>query len=269
MAQNNAQDTTVFDTNALAQLRIVLVGAQHPGNIGAAARAMKVMGIADLALVAPERYPHADATARASGADDVLAGARVFDTLDDAISDCVLVIGTSARGRHTSWPRVDARTGAQRAVTVAAAYQPVALVFGRERSGLGNDELDRCQLHLQVPTNPDYGSLNLAAAVQLVCYELRMAAGARIVPQARHDSVRASDMEGLYAHWEAVLAASGFLDRDNPGVLMRRLRRLFNRAAPDRIEVNILRGALRALDPRRYGEHATNAPLDPGHQDPT
>ncbi|WP_423823661.1 RNA methyltransferase [Salinisphaera sp. SPP-AMP-43] len=237
------------DPIALARLRIVLVGAQHPGNIGAAARAMKVMGLADLVLVAPERYPDPEASARASGADDVLAAARVFETLDEALADCVLAIGTSARSRRTQWPLVDARTAAERAVATTAEG-PVALVFGRERAGLNNAELDLCQLHLQVPSNPEYSSLNLAAAVQVVAYELRVAAGHGISAGDVHEPVAIADMEGLYQHWQAVLVAAGFLDPDDPKMLMRRLRRLFNRAAPDRVEVNILRGALRALDPR-------------------
>lgn len=239
-----------FDPARLERLRIVLVGAQHPGNIGAAARAMKVMGLHDLALVAPERYPDPQASARASGAEDVLENAQIFKTLEEAIGDCVLAIGTSARGRHMQWPLVDARTAATRAVA-RSRDQTVALVFGRERSGLTNSELDLCQLHLQVPTNPDYRSLNLAAAVQVVAYELRMAAGDHPEAVAAHEPVSVADMEGMYGHWHDVLVASGFLDPDAPGVLMRRLRRLFNRAAPDRIELNILRGALRALDPRR------------------
>ncbi|KEZ75837.1 RNA methyltransferase [Salinisphaera hydrothermalis] len=237
------------DAAALSRLRIVLVGAQHPGNIGAAARAMKVMGLSDLALVAPERYPDAEATARASGADDVLAAARVYDSLDEAVADCVLTIGTSARTRRTQWPLIDARDAATRAVA-ATVNGPVALVFGRERSGLNNAELDRCQLHLQVPTNPEYSSLNLAAAVQVVAYELRVASGHGIAASPAHEPVPAADMEGLFQHWHDVLVAAGFLDPDEPRILMRRLRRLFNRAAPDRIETNILRGALRALDPR-------------------
>ena len=170
------QQSPVFDESRLARLRIVLVGAQHPGNIGAAARAMKVMGLHDLALVAPERYPDPEALARASGADDVLEAAKVYDTLEEAIGDCTLAIGASARRRHMHWPLVDARTAAVRAIELAQD-QNVALVFGRERSGLENAELDLCQLHLQVPTNPEYRSLNLAAAVQVVAYELRMAAG--------------------------------------------------------------------------------------------
>lgn len=243
-------ETAVFDESRLARLRIVLVGAQHPGNIGAAARAMKVMGLHDLALVAPERYPDPEAIARASGADDVLENAGVYDTLEEAIGDCVLAIGASARRRHMHWPLVDARTAATRAIELAHD-QNVALVFGRERSGLENAELDLCQLHLQVPTNPAYRSLNLAAAVQVVAYELRMAAGDTPEAAPAHEPVATSDMEGLFGHWQDVLGASGFLDTRNPGHLMRRLRRLFNRASPDRIEVNILRGALRSLDPRR------------------
>lgn len=239
-----------FDPARLEHLRIVLVGAQHPGNIGAAARAMKVMGLHDLALVAPERYPDPQANARASGADDVLESARVYATLEEAIGDCGLAIGTSARGRHMQWPLVDARTAAARAIE-SSCDQTVALVFGRERSGLANAELDLCQLHLQVPTNPDYRSLNLAAAVQVVAYELRMAAGDRPEAVSAHEPVSIQDMEGLYGHWDEVLVASGFLDPEVPGVLMRRIRRLFNRAAPDRVELNILRGALRALDPRQ------------------
>lgn len=238
----------------LARLRVVLVAPQHPGNIGAAARAMKVMGLSDLTLVAPEDYPAPEATARASGAGDVLEAAPVHATLDRAIADCVLAIGASARTRHTAWPLLDARAAAGQAVSRAVEGQRVALVFGRERSGLSNDELDLCQLHLRVPTNPDYGSLNLAAAVQVVCYELRMAAGDRVAPpasaEAQTNAVATADMEGLYTHLADVLTASGFLDPAQPKLLMRRLRRLFNRAAPDRIELNILRGALRSLDPR-------------------
>src|SRR5699024_3926997 len=153
---------------SLTRLRIVLVAAQHPGNIGATARAMKVMGLSDLALVTPQHYPHPQAQARASGADDVLNAARVHSSLDQAIADCTLVIGTSARARHTDWPLLDARAAAGRAMKQAHSGQRVALVFGRERSGLTNDELDRCRILLRIPTNPDYASLNLAAAVQVV-----------------------------------------------------------------------------------------------------
>lgn len=237
------------DADILSRLRIVLVGAQHPGNIGAAARAMKVMGLGDLVLVAPERYPDAEASARASGAEDVLNAARVVDTLDEALADTVLAIGTSARTRRTEWPLIDARAAAEKAVATASGG-PTAIVFGRERAGLENSELERCQLHLQIPANPDYSSLNLAAAVQVIAYELRVAAGAGVAGEAVHEPVSGRDMEGLFDHWQGVLEASGFLDPAEPMLLMRRLRRLFYRAAPDRVEINILRGALRSLDPR-------------------
>lgn len=247
---NQKTDTRIApNADCLNRLRIVLVGAQHPGNIGAAARAMKVMGLSDLALVTPERYPDPEAVARASGADDVLERAQVFATLDEALADCLLAVGTSARARHTRWPMESPRKAAGHAVA-ATVNGPVAIVFGRERSGLENAELDRCQLHLQIPANPDYGSLNLAAAVQVVAYELRLAAGADISPVPASVPVPRSDMEGLYRHWRAVLTASGFLDPAEPRILMRRLRRLFDRAAPDRVELNILRGALRSLDPQ-------------------
>lgn len=242
-----------LDNDVLTRLRIVLVAPQHPGNIGAAARAMKVMGLTDLALVTPQEFPSHEAQARASGADDVLAAAQVCTTLDEALGDCTLAIGTSARTRHTQWPLLDVRAAAERAVSRAGTDERVALVFGRERSGLTNEELDRCQIHLRIPTNPDYASLNLAAAVQVACYELRMASGDTVAPEAATEPVTMGDMEGLYDHWEQVLAASGFHDPDEPKLLMRRLRRLFNRAAPDRTELNILRGALRSLDPRRKG----------------
>lgn len=240
------------DTNldALSRLRVVLVAPQHPGNIGAAARAMKVMGLTELALVTPQRFPAAEATARSSGADDVLASAQVHETLQGAITDCVLAIGTSARARHTAWPLLNARDAAQAAVSQALPGQKVALVFGRERSGLTNEELDHCRIHLRIPTNPDYASLNLAAAVQVVSYEVRMAAGASVPVVPIEQPVAVADMEGLYEHWTEVLTASGYYDPDEPKLLMRRLRRLFNRAAPDRTELNILRGALRSLDPR-------------------
>ncbi len=230
-------------------VRIVLVAPQHPGNIGAAARAMKAMGLADLALVTPDRFPHADATARAAGADDVLAAARVVDDLNAALTDCTLVIGTSARSRRLPWPVVDAREAARRTIGNAG---PAAIVFGRERSGLTNEELDRCHVHLQIPCNPDFASLNLAAAVQLVCYELRMAAAHE--PGPAPDALplaTAAELEGLYDHLEAVARAGDFLDPDEPRHMMRRFRRLLGRRQLEAAELRLLRGLLRALDPRR------------------
>lgn len=234
----------------LSQIRIVLVAPQHPGNIGACARAMKVMGLADLALVAPKRFPAAEATERAAGADDILASAGCVATLDAAIADCRLVIGASARHRRLNWPLVDARSAAAQAL---AAGGQAALVFGRERSGLTNDELDRCHAHLRIPCNPDYASLNLAAAVQVVCYELRLAAEADIAPAipAGEPLATAGELEGFYAHLQEVSLASGYLDPAEPKGLMRRYRRLFARAGLHGSEVRVLRGLLRALEARR------------------
>jgi len=234
-------------------VRIVLVGTTHPGNIGAAARAMKTMGLDHLVLVRPRHFPHADATARASGADDILVRASVVDTLAAAVVSCTYVVGTSARPRHLGWPEVDAREFATTAITGHASGS-VAVVFGRENSGLSNEELDCCQAVLRLPANPAYSSLNLAAAVQLVAYELRMAAvhGARgdsfgHTPQiAAADAVTQGDMEGLFAHLEQALEDIGYFDPRSPKLLRRRLRRMFNKMAPDRSELNILRGILGA-----------------------
>jgi len=231
--------------------RIVLIEPSHPGNIGAAARALRVMGLRELVLVRPHAFPHADATAMAAGADDILAQARVCTTLDEALADARLVFGTSARRRSLAWPECDARAAAASATTEAG---PAAFLFGRERSGLTNAELDTCHCLLHVPTANDYGSLNLAQAVQIVAYELRMAtvaaptsappsppAPATGEPMPTHE-----DMQRLYTHLETTLTEIGFLDPDNPRLLMRRLRRFFHRSRPSALEVNILRGMLRA-----------------------
>ncbi|MFT5175946.1 MAG: TrmH family RNA methyltransferase, partial [Gammaproteobacteria bacterium] len=173
--KHTAIDGEIDGIVQLGCVRVVLVGTTHPGNIGAAARAMKTMGLNELVLVRPRHFPHADATARASGADDLLTTARVVDTLAEAVESCPYVVGTSARPRHLRWPEVDAREFAT-TVTAQHATAAVAVVFGRENSGLSNEELDCCQAVLRLPANPAYSSLNLAAAVQLVAYELRMAA---------------------------------------------------------------------------------------------
>lgn len=209
---------------------------------------MKAMGLHNLVLVAPARFPHADASARASGADDLLAAAQIVASLDAAIADCGLVIATSARGRSLPWPVVDPRAAAHQA---RASALPVAVVFGRERSGLSNDELDRCHLHLQIPTDPAFSSLNLAAAVQIICYELRCAAGRSAPGPAIEAPATAAELEGLYEHLRTVSEASGFLDPDQPRVLMRRFRRLFGRARIEAAELRMLRGLLSAVDPRR------------------
>lgn len=232
-------------------IRIVLVETSHPGNIGAAARAMKTMSLDRLVLVSPAAFPHPDASARASGAVDVLERAQVVADLDAALAGCALVAGTSARQRALG-PACLAPREAVAELTAVAPEQDVAVVFGRERTGLTNEELDRCQLHLHIPANPDYASLNLAAAVQVVAYEFMLARVSRPEsPAASVPLATADEMEGFYSHLESAALASGFLDPDNPRHLMRRLRHLFGRARPDQNEINILRGLLKALQASR------------------
>jgi TrmH family RNA methyltransferase len=234
--------------------RIVLVETSHPGNIGASARAMKTMGLADLTLVAPGEFPSAEATARASGADDVLARARVVATLSEAIADCGFIVGASARLRSLPWPTVDPRACA-RSIRAQAASTPVALVFGPEHSGLTNEDLGRCHQLVNIPANPEYASLNLAMAVQVLCYELRMAYvdGSPVTEEREAPPASAEELEGLHRHLDTVLSAAGFLNPDHPRQLKLRLRRIFNRSQLDRNEVNILRGMLAALDPAHRG----------------
>lgn len=234
--------------NRLAQIRIVLINTTHPGNIGAAARAMKVMGLSSLHLVTPKIFPHADATAMASGADDLLQAARVHDSLDSALADCSLVLGTSARLRSLPMPMLDVRRAAEQSLAESAARE-VAILFGRERYGLTNEEMQRCQYLVNIPSNPAYSSLNLAQAVQIIGYELRMAAigGAGLtVPTPDREPVDDQQMEGLFLHLEQTLLDIRFLNPKQPKRLMMRLRRLFNRARPDQNEINILRGILTA-----------------------
>lgn len=234
--------------NILSNIRVILVNTSHPGNIGGVARAMKNMGLTRLYLVSPKEFPAAEATSRAAGADDILAAATVVDNLHDAIADCALVAGASARQRTIPWPMLDPKACAVRMVDTAASTE-VALVMGRERTGLTNAELEHCHFHVHIPANPDYSSLNVAAATQVLVYELRMAAlGKEIEPgqewQSDHPLASVEEMEGLYTHFEKALTGLGFLDPGNPRQLMRRLRRLFNRTRLDCMEVNILRGIL-------------------------
>ena len=242
-------------------MRIVLVGTTHPGNIGAAARAMKNMGLSDLALVQPRYFPDAEATARASGAEDLLDGARVVETLAEAIADCVYVAGASARSRAINWPCLDARDAAAR-LHQESVNGPVAAVFGPEKSGLSNADLDHCDTLLTIPTDPDFSSLNLAMAVQVLTYELRVGVTAKQpeyeTPEYNAAGYKAdaplatsAELEHFYRHLEQVLTDIRFLDPDNPRHLMRRLRRLFIRARPDQNELNILRGVLTAVDRSR------------------
>ncbi len=241
----------------LNKVRIVLVDTSHPGNIGASARAMKNMGLSQLYLVQPQRFPHAEASARASGADDLLATARVCDSLPEALTGCALVVGASARLRHLKLPLRDPRESA-REILRDAPQGEVAVVFGREHSGLTNEELALCHHLMHIPCDPAFSSLNVAAAVQVMCYELRMAAGAALPASddTEEPPASAEDMERFHTHLRQTLEDIGFLDPDNSRVMMRRLRRLFNRARPDRVELNILRGILStAQRPRpRRGE---------------
>lgn len=248
-----------------SRIRIVLVGTQHPGNIGAAARAMSTMGLRHLALVAPMRYPHADAHAMAAGADDVLASALVTDDLDTALADCHWVIGCSARSRRIALPTLGPREAAAQAWRRAGDGMRVALLFGRERTGLYNEELQRCHTAVQIPSDPDFPSLNLAAAVQVLAYELRLAAprDARIgnAPQARLD-VPAShaQLEGMFEQLRDTLDAIDFHKGREPASVMAKLRRLLLRAGMDAREVRLLRGVL--ADAQRVARIA-QAQVDP------
>jgi TrmH family RNA methyltransferase len=233
-------------------IRVVLVEPSHPGNIGACARAMKNIALTELVLVRPKLFPHAEATARASGADDVLARARVVATLAEAIEGCGFIAATTSRHRDQHFRIIDARDAAARLVAEAARAR-VALLFGAERTGLTNEELESAHLLVRIPAYEGYPSLNLAMAVQIMAYELFVASGrtpaaaARAVPLAA-----ASELALLYEHWAAVLEEIDFRDRTESGThLMARLRRLLQRAEPDENEVHILRGFLTAIQRRR------------------
>lgn len=231
--------------------RIVLVGTSHPGNIGSVARAMKTMGLEDLYLVAPERFPAAEATAMAANATDILDRARVCSELREAVGDCGLVVGTTARPRQMAWRVLEPREAAVE-ICRAGATGEVALLFGSERSGLTNQEIEQCQMLVTIPTGSQYASLNLAMAVQVLAYEVLIASrdgragDAHKVPLAT-----AAEMEKLYEQLEQVLEEIDFRDRTGSGQLMLRLRRLLNRAVPDQNEANILRGILTAVQGRR------------------
>jgi TrmH family RNA methyltransferase len=242
-------------------IRIVLVGTTHPGNIGAVARAMKNMGLTDLALVNPKVFPHAKATARASGAVDVLKQATVVASLAEAIKDCVFVAGASARSRSLAWPTMAPRECAAKFAALSKEG-PVAAVFGPEKSGLSNSDLDHCDALLTIPTDPDFSSLNLAMSVQVFTYELRMALTGAAPPHYEQDAPLATseELEHFYAHLETVLTDIDFLDPENPRHLMRRLRRLFVRAQVDKNEINILRGILTAIDKRRIDREQGGQP---------
>ncbi len=246
----------------LENITIILVNTTHPGNIGGVARAMKNMGLTDLRLVEPKVFPDGDAVARASGATDLLDNAGVFSSLAEALADCQLVVGTSARERHIPWPLINPRELA--AITAPlSGSQKIAIVFGREDRGLTNEELQLCHHHVNIPTNEAFSSLNIAAAVQVVTYELRMAALGLTESAERPqwgtewdiDLASHQELELLFEHLEKVLVDTEFLDPENPRQLMPRLRRLFMRAVPDKVEVNVLRGILSTIEKKIDGGH--------------
>ena len=244
----------------LSRIRVVLCRPSHPGNIGAAARAMKTMGLSDLRLVAPKQFPDPEADTRATGAVDVLARAEVVGTLADALSGTVLVVALSARQRDLG-PRPGSPRETVASLIEMARLGPVALVFGNETMGLSNDEIRLCQAAVTIPTNPDFSSLNLGSAVQVLCYECRMAAfsGAAPIPAqgvtpfssqlATHDEI-----EGLHAHLTSLMIKTGFLNPEQPGRLLPKLRRLFGRVGLEHDEVNILRGIFSSIEkPTAHG----------------
>ncbi|MCK8515543.1 RNA methyltransferase [Methylonatrum kenyense] len=246
----------------LDAVHIVMVEPQLAGNVGAAARAMKTMGLAHLHLVRPRQFPHADALARAAGADDLLERARVHDSLEQALAGMGFVAGLSARSRHLSCPAEYPRP-AMETIAAESARHPVALLFGRERTGLTNEELDCCHRLIHIPADPDYASLNVAAAIQVVCYELRWQLVQGETPPQPSETwplATADQMEQFYVHLEKVLGRIDFLRQDNPRALMRRLRVLYNRARPDHNEMQILRGILAHVEKGLDGRLAPSLP---------
>jgi len=244
------------DPGPLARVRFVLVETTHPGNIGAVARAMKTMGLSRIDLVRPRHFPNAEALALASGADDLLAAARIHEDLTSALAGCRLAVGSSARLRTVAWPLLSPADCAERLLAEAAAGE-VALVLGRESSGLSNEELARCQYLVNIPTDPQFSSLNLAAAAQVFAYEIRRAwlGGRSEQPvEGPRELATAEAMEGFYDHLARALADLGYSDPEQSHKLMRRLRRLFHRARPDWVELNILRGILSAAQGKKTAD---------------
>ncbi len=243
---SNTATPSVAALSPLDNIRIVMVHTTHPGNIGAAARAMKNMGLSQLYLVAPKHYPSSEAAFRAASALDVLDGAIVVDTFEEAIAGCALVVGSSARERRIPWPLLDSRRACEQAYQEARRTS-VALVFGREDRGLTNEELQQCQLHVNIPASEAYSSLNVAMAIQVLAYEIRMAhLSSQLPADPMHGwdipMASADDVERLFAHMEEALSEMGFLKAAAPKQAMARLRRMFQRTRLDQMEVNILRG---------------------------
>jgi tRNA (cytidine32/uridine32-2'-O)-methyltransferase len=235
----------------LDQVNVVLVGTSHSGNIGSAARAMKVMGLSHMVLVDPQCEVDAQTIALAAGASDIALNARVLGTVEEAVSDCGLVVGTSARSRTLDWPMMTPRECGER-FALEGEKHPVALVFGRERTGLTNDELQLCHCHVAIPANPEYSSLNLAMAVQTLSYEIRVAhlanQEARFAPTETESYPRHKELEMFYQHLEKVLLDTQFISHEQPNQVMNKLRRLFSRARPEIQELNTLRGILTSVE---------------------
>ena len=254
--------TATSDSLVFNNLRIVMVNTTHPGNIGSAARAMKTMGLSQLVLVKPKIFPSEEADWLASGAIDVLRQARVVNSLEEAIADCSLVLGASARRRKIPWPMLDARQGGELAVREATQH-PVALVFGREAMGLRNEELNQCHYHVCIPSNADYGVLNVAMAIQLLCYEVRMhwlAQAEKSEPSQtmpiifnEWDEPLATQAEFNYfeKHFIEILEQLDVVDIKNPRQILTRVKRLFARIRLDKTELNFLRGVLTAIQKKQ------------------
>lgn len=235
----------------LDKIRVVMIRTTETGNIGSAARAMKTMGLSNLVLVEPTEFPSAKATARASGADDLLANAAVVDNLEDALRGCDLVIGTSARLRDLPWPLLNPREAAEKAWENRHTAGDMAVVFGSERSGMTNEEMDHCQFQIHIPANEAYSSLNLAASIQVVSYEMRMAqmlAQGENVEQEEEELANRESMDRFYEHFFDVMQKVGYYRPEQPKLLRRRVKRLFNRPMMTNPEVQIMRGFLSMID---------------------
>ncbi|OLQ91585.1 tRNA (cytosine(32)/uridine(32)-2'-O)-methyltransferase TrmJ [Vibrio panuliri] len=235
----------------LSNVKVVLVGTSHSGNIGSAARAMKVMGLNNMVLVAPECEVDGQAIALAAGASDIALNAQIADSLEEAVKDCALVVGSSARSRTLEWPMLEPRECGEKCA-LEGQHSQVAIVFGRERTGLTNDELQTCHYHVCIPANPEYSSLNLAMAVQTIAYEIRVAFLAQqkqnFAQPAEESYPRHEELEMFFTHLEKVMIDTQFISADQPNKVMNKMRRLFNRARPESQELNTLRGILTAVE---------------------
>lgn len=239
--------------NDISQIRFILINTTHPGNIGAAARAIKNMGFNQLYLVSPCNYLDSEAISRSSGAQDILTNAAVFPSVQEAIADCQIIIGTSSRERSLPIPKIDPKKCAELNANWLQSGNKVAILFGQERMGLTNEELALCHYHLYIPCNPHYPSLNIAAAIQIIAYELNVAINESHPKQEEKtayvtEKVSIAEMEQFYIHLEKTLITLRFLDPTNPRLLMRKLRRIFNKASLEQNEMNILRGILTMIN---------------------